>query len=59
MEDYKKLYLEQRKQNLLLEMSLMQMRAGVIDGEMATLEEELKEYVDKEKDKPETDIRKE
>jgi hypothetical protein len=54
MEDYKKLYLEQKKQSFLLEMSLMQLRANVIDGEMATLEEQLKEYVS-ESEKSDTD----
>lgn len=52
--DYKKLYLEQKKQSFLLEMSLMQLRANVIDGEMVTLEEQLKEYVS-ESEKSDTD----
>lgn len=49
--DYKKLYLEQKKQSFMLEMNLMQIRAGVIDGELKILEEQLKEYDSKTKNK--------
>jgi hypothetical protein len=47
MEDYKKLYLEQKRQSLMLEMQLLQMRAQQVGNEMPQIEEELKEYAGK------------
>jgi hypothetical protein len=54
MEDYKKLYLEQKRQSLILEMNLIQMRAGVIEKELPEIEAELKEY-DSKSETPGTD----
>lgn len=50
MEDYKKMYLEQKRQALMLEMSLLQMRAGVIEKELPETEAELVEHVNKSKE---------
>jgi hypothetical protein len=50
MEDYKKMYLEQKHQALMLEMSLMQMRATAIEKELPGIEEELKAYAVKSED---------
>lgn len=52
--DYKKLYLEQKRQALMLEMNLMQMRAGVIEKELPEIETELGEY-DSKSEKSDTD----
>jgi septation ring formation regulator EzrA len=49
MEDYKKMYLEQKRQALMLEMSLMQMRAGIVEKELPKIEAELREYDSKSK----------
>jgi hypothetical protein len=49
--DYKKLYLEQKAVSLNLEMQLMNLRAQMIEGERVEISKELKEYVDKKKDK--------
>lgn len=42
--DYKKLYLEQRKLALSLEMQILNMRAQEIGNEMPRVEKELKAY---------------
>jgi hypothetical protein len=47
--DYKKLYLEQKKLALVLEMQLLQMRALVLQTEIPVVEEELKTYVSEDK----------
>lgn len=53
MEDYKKMYLEQKRQTLILEMSLMQMRASIVEKELPEIEAELREHDSKSK-KPDT-----
>ena len=51
--DYKKAYLEQKVQALRMEMSLMQIRARTIEGELPEVETELREHDSKNKT-PET-----
>lgn len=45
--DYKKEYLEQKKQSLVLEMNLMQMRSQIIQEELPKIEAELEEHANK------------
>ena len=49
--DYKKMYLEQKRQSLVLEMNMMNMRADAINKELPAIEAELKEYESTEEDK--------
>jgi hypothetical protein len=48
MEDYKKLYLEQKRQSLMLEMNLLQLRAGVVGEELPEIEKQLTDHVNKD-----------
>ena len=51
--DYEKLYLEERKRSLSLEMSLLQMRADKISKEAVEISKELEKYENKSEN-PET-----